>query len=90
MQSEIESAVGFKISDEQYKRAFEYATKKQAYIYKREQRQEVLEVGYFKILITEIVKQFALTDFTICLGKELYNIEKEHLQSKVLPKPSLL
>ncbi len=90
MKREVERIIGFNITDKQYKEAYGYAKKKQANIYKREHRTEVLKPCYLIKLIAECINQFAFAELTLILSKELYNIEKEHPHKQGTPQPSLL
>lgn len=88
--NEVEQLLGSCIATDIYNRAEKYAEQKQILIYKRECRKEVLTPSYLIKLIAECVKQIAFSELTLNLGKERYNIEKEHLHKQGTPQPSLL
>lgn len=89
MKKEVEELLGFEITDHQFKEALEYAKKKQAYIYKQEQREAVMQPWYLVKLTEEYVRSLALSKFTMDLCRKLGNIEKEHLeQNGGTPKQS--
>lgn len=88
--NEVEQLLGFCINTDIYNEAEKYAELKQILIYKRECREEVLTENYFIKLIAECVEQIAFSKFTVHLGKERYNIEKEHLHKQGTPQPPLL
>lgn len=87
---EVEHILGKCIDTDLYNTAERYAEQKQMLIYKRECRKEVLTPSYLIKLIAECVKQVAFSELTLNLGKERYNIEKEHLHKQGTPQPSLL
>ncbi len=88
--NEVEQLLGCSIRSDIYNNAAEYAKRKQSLIFKKEGRKEVLTSDYLIKLIYESVKQIAFSELTFNLGKELYNIEKEHLHKQGTPQPSLL
>lgn len=75
---EVEQLLGCKITDEQFEEALEYASRKQEYIYKREQRTVVLEHWYLVKLTEEYVRSLAFSKFTMDLCRTLRDMEKEH------------
>ncbi|MCD7824580.1 MAG: hypothetical protein LUH14_01210 [Clostridiaceae bacterium] len=75
---EVEELLGSRITDEQFDEALEYATKKQAYIYKREPRAIVLQHWYLVKLTEEYVRSLAFSKFTMDLCRSLRDMEKEH------------
>lgn len=75
---EVEEVLGSRITDEQFNEALEYATKKQAYIYKREPRAVVLQHWYLVKLTEEYVVSLAFSKFTTDLCRTLCDMEKEH------------
>lgn len=75
---EVEQLLGCKITDEQFEEALEYASRKQEYIYKHEQRTVVLEHWYLVKLTEEYVRSLAFSKFTMDLCRTLRDMEKEH------------
>lgn len=75
---EIEELLGFKITDEQFVEALEYADRKQKYIYEQEKRAVVLQHWYLVKLTEEYVRSLAFSKFTMDLCKMLNDMEKEH------------
>ena len=75
---EIEELLECEIADEQFKKALEYAKRKQAYIYQREQRLVVLQRWYLVKLTEEYVRSLAFSKFTMDLCSALRDMEKEH------------
>lgn len=75
---EVEQLLGCKITDEQFEEALEYARRKQEYIYKREQRQIVLQHWYLVKLTEEYVVSLSLSKLTMDLCRTLHDMEKEH------------
>lgn len=75
---EIEALLGFKITDEQFAEALEYADRKQKHIYEQEKRAVVLQHWYLVKLTEEYVRSLAFSKFTMDLCKMLNDMEKEH------------
>lgn len=76
---EVENQLGCRITDEQFKEALEYASRKQKYIYSREGRSVVLQHWYLVQLTKEYVRNLAFSHFTMELCRMRYeNMEKEH------------
>lgn len=69
---EVEELISCIISDSQFEEALNYATSKQAYIYKQEPRQVVLQHWYLVQLTGEYVRNLAFSKFTMDLCEELY------------------
>ena len=74
---EIEQLIGCGITDEQFNEAFEYAKRKQDYIYKQECRPVVLTHWYLVKLTEEYVRSLAFSKFTMDLCRNLRDMEKE-------------
>lgn len=75
---EVEDLLENQISDDQFNEAYEYAKRKQAYIYSREKRPVVLQHWYLVTLTKEYVQSLAFSHFTMDLCESLRNMEKEH------------
>lgn len=75
---EVENLLGCEITNEQFNVALEYATRKQEYLYKREQREVVLQHWYLVKLTEEYVRSLAFSKFTMDLCRTLRDMEKEH------------
>lgn len=75
---EVENLLGCEITNEQFNVALEYAKRKQEYIYKREQREVVLQHWYLVKLTEEYVRSLAFSKFTMDLCRTLRDMEKEH------------
>lgn len=75
---EVEKLLGYKITDEQFNEALEYAKRKQEYIYKRKHQPGVLQGKYLTKLIEEYVRSLAFSKFTMDLCRTLRYMEKEH------------
>lgn len=75
---EVEELLRFKITDEQFEEALEYAKRKQAYIYELEPRSVVLHPWYLVQLTAEYVRSLAFSKLTMDLCRTLHNMEKEH------------
>lgn len=75
---EVEKLLKYKITNKQFYEALEYAKRKQEYIYKREQRPEVLQDWYLVKLTEEYVRSLAFSKFTMDLCSMLRDMEKEH------------
>lgn len=75
---EVEDLLKCSITDEQFAEAYEYALKKQAYIYKQQQRPVVLQHWYLVKLTEEYVRNLAFSKFTMDLCRTLRDMEKEH------------
>lgn len=75
---EVESLLGYRITDKEFNEALKYATRKQAYIYEREQRPIVLQHWYLVKLTEEYVSSLAFSRFTMEVYENLHNMEKEH------------
>ena len=78
---EVEELLGCVITDEQFTKAFEYASRKQAYIYKRDGRDVVMQGWYLVKLTEEYVRSLAFSKFTMDLCSALRDMEKEHSAS---------
>lgn len=76
---EVEDLIGYQITDSQFEEALIYAKRKQEYIYKREQREVVMQHWYLVKLTEEYVRSLALSKFTMDLCSALRDMEKEHL-----------
>lgn len=81
MKKKVENELGYKISNSNYKKAYEYAVNKQYYIYRKEKRAVVFQDWYLINLIVEYVRSIELTGFTLSRCKFLNDKEKEHLTS---------
>lgn len=79
---EVEELLGCKITEERFQKALEYATHKQAYIYKTEKRPIVLSHWYLVMLTEEYVRNLAFEEFTLDLCGTLADMEKEHSTKK--------
>lgn len=74
---EVEELLECDITDEQFLEAFEYAKRKQAYIYENDRRPIILQRWYLVKLTEEYVRNLAFSRFTMDLCKRC-NMEKEH------------
>lgn len=79
IKNEVEELIGCNITDSQFVEALEYAKKKQAYIYEREQREVVLQRWYLVKLTEESVRSLAFSKYTMDLCRTINDMEKEHL-----------
>ncbi len=79
--SEVEDLLGCSIADGQFERALMYATRKQDFIYKREENPAVLQHWYLVKLTEEYVRILAFSEFTMDLCRTLHDMEKEHSAS---------
>ena len=73
---------GQQITEEQIEKAFEYAERKQQWIYIITQRPEVLEDWYFERLVCEIIAQNVFSDYCMKRCAELRDAKKEALTTK--------
>ncbi len=86
---EVEQLLRSKITEEQFKEALDYAKRKQAYIYNREQSPVVLQRWYLVKLTEEYVRSLAFSKFTMDLCRNLRDMEKEHPNNEV-PKCTII
>lgn len=84
---EVEELLKYKITDKQFETALQYAKRKQAYIYRQEKRQVVLQHWYLVKLTEEYVRNLAFSQFTMALCRVLCDMEKEH-STKSLSAPT--
>lgn len=75
----LETMLGSSITDSMFKEALNCARQKQAYIYQREKREEVLQGWYLLELTKEYIKSIALSKLTLELCKEACKIKEEYL-----------
>ena len=76
---EVEELLGCKITDKQFEEALQYASHKQKYIFKTEQRPVTMQHWYLVKLTEEYVRSLAFSKFTRDLCESLKNdMEKEH------------
>lgn len=75
---EVEDVIRSKITDDQFEEALGYAVKKQAYIYRREQREVVLQPWYLVQLTAEYIRVNAFSKHTMDLCRMVMDMEKEH------------
>lgn len=75
---EVEELLKCEITSRQFEEALECASRKQDYIYKKEQQPVVLQHWYLVKLTEEYVKSLALSEFTMDLCRNLRDMEKEH------------
>ena len=75
---EVEELLGYGISDDRFQEALECARRKQEYIYSRDPRPAVLQRWYLVKLTEEYVSSLELTQVTMDLCREVYDMEKEH------------
>jgi hypothetical protein len=68
---EVEELLGCEITEEQFWEALQYAEQKQAYIYRREQREIVLQHRYLVRLTMEYVRNLAFSRFTMDLSNSI-------------------
>lgn len=78
--TKLETILGSSITDSVFKEALNCAKKKQAYIYQREKREEVLQEWYLLELTKEYVKGITLSKFTLDLCLEVNKTKAECLQ----------
>lgn len=76
----LETMLGGNVTDSMFKEALNCARQKQAYIYQREKREEVLKSWYLLELIKEYIKSAALSKFTLELCKEACKTKTECLR----------
>lgn len=76
----LETLLGSSITDNMFKEALNCARKKQAYIYQREKREEVLQEWYLLELTKEYIKSITLSKFTMDLCREVCKTKEECLQ----------
>lgn len=77
IKEKVEGLLGFQITDAQFTKAFEYASRKQAYIYKRDGRDVVMQGWYLVKLTEEYVRSLAFSKYTWDLCSALRDMEKE-------------
>ncbi len=75
---EVEELLKCKITNEQFEEALEYAKRKQANIYRLEQKRVALQHWYLVKLTEEYVRSLAFSRFTMDLCRTLRDMEKEH------------
>ncbi len=78
IRKEVEQEAGCFIEDADFERALQDAKRKQDFLYKLERKDYIRENWYLVSLVVDYVKQNALSDFTMDLGRKLHNMEKEH------------
>lgn len=90
--SDVETLLGFVITEMQYKEALELAKKKQQYIYKNTNRKVVLQSWYLAKLTEEYVRTLSLSKLTTDLCELInYDMKKEHpVKTEVLLQPIIL
>ncbi len=76
MKKEIETLLGYEITEARFNDALDYARCKQMHIFSLEQRPVVLQGWYAAQLAAEYVKSHAFSNATVDLCR-LYNMEKE-------------
>lgn len=76
----LETILGSSITDSAFEEALNCARQKQAYIYQREKREEVLQGWYLLELTKEYIKSITLSKFTLDLCMEVCKIKDECLQ----------
>lgn len=76
----LETMLGGNITDSVFEEALNCARQKQAYIYQREKREEVLKSWYLLELMKEYIKSTALSKFTLELCKEACKTKTECLR----------
>ncbi len=69
--AKLEVVFGSSITDSMFEEALNCARKKQAYIYQREKREEVLQEWYLLELTKEYIKSITLSKFTLDLCMEV-------------------
>ena len=75
--TELEAVLGSSITDSMFEEALNCARKKQAYIYQREKREEVLQGWYLLELTKECIKSITLSKFTMDLCREVFKTKEE-------------
>lgn len=75
---EVEELLGYRITDEQFKVALEYAQRKREYICRRGHWAVALQHWYLVKLTEEYVRRLAFSKFTMDLCGTLRDMEKEH------------
>lgn len=73
----VEELLGTEISEDLFHKALEYAKRKQAYIFSRENRSVVMEHWYLVKLTEECARSIAFSWFTMALCEELSNMKRE-------------
>ena len=76
---EVEELLRHKITDGQFRQAYEYARHKQHYQYQQEHRKELLHHQYLVTLTAEYVRNLAFSRYTAKWCRELCDMEKERL-----------
>lgn len=71
---EVEELLGAEISEELFHEALEYAKRKQAYIFSRDNRPVVMRHWYLVKLTEECVRSLVFSGFTMALYEELSNM----------------
>lgn len=79
MKESIEDMLGFKVSDEDYKRAEERAMSKQKRIFESTKNEDVLKASYLKQLIYEAVREMRFTQISLDVCELIEDMKKEHL-----------
>lgn len=67
---EVEGLLGFQITDSQFTKALGYASRKQAYIYQRDERPVVMQRWYLVKLTEEYVRSLSFSKYTMDLCGE--------------------
>lgn len=78
IKKEVETLLGFEITEELFKTAYSYAERKQKLIYEQQQKAVVLEKWYLIQLTMEHVKSLVFSEFSLGLIRTMCNMEKEH------------
>lgn len=75
--TELEAVIGNSITDSTFEEALNCARQKQAYIYQREKREEILQGWYLLELTKEYIKSITLSKFTLDLCVEVCKTKEE-------------